>query len=75
MTSAPTDLDLLFTTDPRTHTDAQRRELIIELRRRRSVFHSEEAAKAAKPSKEKAPRPAVPVAPGLSPSEIDLNDL
>lgn len=42
----PDSLTALFSSDPLEHTDAQRAALITELRRRRSVFASEEAAKA-----------------------------
>lgn len=69
-----TDLDLLFSTDPRTLTDSQLRELISEEQRRRSVFHSEEAAKAAKPPKERAVR-VTPTTLAKPVADISLDDL
>ena len=51
---APDTLDALFLADPLELTDGQITGLITELRRRRSEFASQEAAKAAKPPRTKA---------------------
>lgn len=70
-----TDLDLLFLTDPRAHPPAAFRDLVIELQRRRSVFHSEEAVKAAKPPKDRAPPREASLLPSKPLSEITLDDI
>lgn len=54
LTAAPDSLDALFSADPLTLSDAQLDTLVAELRRRRSLFASEEAAKAAAGKKSRA---------------------
>lgn len=76
----PDALTLLFETGPLELSDAQVLSAIHELRRRRSVFQSEEAAKAMAPKKSRAKSEA-PVDAAASvlaskpTSEIDLDDL
>lgn len=53
----PASLTALFEADPSTLSDADLSTLILDLRRRRSAFLSEEAATAAKGKKAKPSRP------------------
>lgn len=81
MTDAlPTDsIALLFEADPTSLSDADLLTLIHELRRRRNVFLSEEAAASLKAKKTRAtPEPSTPAraaALDKPASEIDLEDL
>jgi hypothetical protein len=75
----PTSLDTLFLSDPMTLTDADILRTIGELRRRRSVFASEEAAASLKAKKAKtraAPTTDEAAATNDKPaSELSLDDL
>lgn len=74
----PDSLTALFSVDPLTHTEAQRRELYVELRRRRSVFASDEAAKALAGKKTRAPKgtdPGDPAKLDKPAGELSLDDL
>lgn len=85
MTDSPllaTDADALtrlFEADPTTITDAELTTLIVELRRRRNAFLSEEAAKSLAPKKARTKSDPIPasVAAALDKpvSELDLEDL
>lgn len=73
----PTSLNDLFRTDPTTLTDRQLDALVAELQRRRSLFASEEAAKAAAGRKAR-PKVTDPVSPSerdKPPADINLDDL
>ena len=70
MTDLPADpIAAMFDADPQSLTDAQFQALIHEVRRRRSVFASEEAAKALAPKRARS-RPEPSDAPP-SPSTLD----
>jgi hypothetical protein len=74
----PDSLTALFSSDPLTHTDAQLADLCRELRRRRSVFASEEAAKALSGKKARAPKgtdPSASASLDKPTSELNLGDL
>jgi hypothetical protein len=76
----PDALTKLFDADPLTLDDAQIMQLITELRRRRSVFASEEAAKTlagkSKRAKTEAPKDAEGAALADKPtSEVSLDDI
>lgn len=74
----PTDdtIAAVFASDPRELTDASLTVLITELRRRRSVFQSEEAAKALAPKKTRAkPTTNSPLLADKPVSEMTLADL
>lgn len=80
LTTASADsLDLYFSADPLTLDDKQFHTLVLELRRRRSVFASEEAAKAAagKSKRPKATAQSAPEAAALDKpvGEFSLDDL
>lgn len=76
---SPDSLTALFEADPLTLSDAQLDTLIAELRRRRSAFLAEEAAKALKPKRERASAQAqsATAAPTLDKptGELSLDDL
>lgn len=73
---SPDSLTALFLADPLTLTDAALTTLVREFRRRRSEFHSQEAATAAKGKKAKvAKAPADPAILDKPLTEIDLSDL
>lgn len=76
---SPDSLTALFEADPLTLSDTDLDTLIGELRRRRSAFLAEEAAKALKPKRERASAQAQPAsaAPSLDKptGEISLDDL
>lgn len=73
---SPDSLTALFLADPLTLTDAQLTTLVREFRRRRSEFHSLEAANAAKGKKAKvAKTPTDPAVLDKPATEIDLSDL
>lgn len=73
----PDSLTALFAADPLTLTDDSKRSMIIELRRRRSAFLAEEAAKSLKPKRERAApiKPSADSALGKPIGELDLDDL
>lgn len=73
----PDSLTALFSGDPTTKSDEDITALCAELRRRRSVFASEEAAKALKdkPKRAKATDPAAPALADKPSSELSLDDL
>lgn len=75
----PAALDTLFLSDPMTLSDADILRTVTELRRRRSVFASEEAAKslaAKKPKSRAAPTTDANAATVDKPaSEITMDDL
>lgn len=76
----PLSIDQIFEADPQTLTDVEFAALITELRRRRSAFAAEEAAKQAKgkAAKEpKAPKPSASTAAKLDKpaGELSLDDL
>lgn len=80
--TSPTAIDELFLADPLSLGDAQFDALITEMRRRRSAFASEEAAKAAKAAKGKsAKEPKAKVDASVAAvldkpiSELTLDDL
>jgi len=80
LSTDPDAVTKLFDADPLTLTDAQLLALITELRRRRSVFASEEAAKAlaGKAKRARGSNDASPEAAALADkptSEISLDDL
>lgn len=79
LTSSPSSIDDLFTADPITLTASDRLRLINELRRRRSLHLSDEAAKAAKGKKavtKSEPKPAaISAALDKPASELSLDDL
>jgi len=75
----PDSLTAIFTSDPLTLTDDQLHRAIIELRRRRNAFLSEEAAKAAA-GKAKRPKAQASSAEKAAlidkpPAELSLDDL
>lgn len=73
---SPDSLTALFLADPLTLTDVALTTLVREFRRRRSEFHSQEAATAAKGKKAKvAKTPAEPAILDKPLTEIDLADL
>lgn len=73
---SPDSLTALFLADPLTLTDAHLTTLVREFRRRRSEFHSQEAATAAKGKKAKVARaPTDPAILDKPLTEIDLADL
>lgn len=73
------DIEDIFASDPRVLTPDDHKRLVLELRRRRSIFASEEAAKQAqgKRGKPKAePKPAATAAALDKPnSELNYDDL
>lgn len=74
----PDSLTALFANDPLTHTQAELLDLCAELRRRRSVFASEEAVKALKPKAAKVKRgsePADAAKLDKPAGELSLDDL
>lgn len=75
----PSSIDLLFDTKPTDLTEAQLDQLVLELRRRRNAFASDEAAKQSKGKKATEPKPAVSVSTAAAldkPSgELTLDDL
>lgn len=75
----PDAIALLFEADPLPLSDADLMTLATELRRRRSIFASEEAVKALKPKKERVerlPTTASSAAEADKPvSEVSLEDL
>lgn len=77
----PDSLTILFapTTDPLTLTDAQISLAILELRRRRNVVASEEAAKALAPKKTRTKAPVLTsealAKTSVPASELSLDDL
>lgn len=79
LTTSPDALTLLFDADPTTLTDADLDALILELRRRRSVFASDEAAKAAAGRKARVKPTAASVAAPQTldrpVTELSLEDL
>lgn len=76
LTSAsPNSLTVIFESDPMTLTDSQILAGINELRRRRNVFASEEAAKALAPKRAKAKSEATSTPLDKPTSEISLDDL
>lgn len=72
-------LDLYFSADPLTLSDADHMRAIVELRRRRSEFASAEAAKSLLPKKARtrADTPSAPKAAALDKpaSELSLGDM
>jgi len=73
---SPDSLSALFLADPLTLDDTALTTLVREFRRRRSEFHSQEAATAAKGKKAKAAKtPASPEVLDKPLTEIDLSDL
>ena len=73
---SPDSLSALFLADPLTLSEADLTALVREFRRRRSEFHSQEAATAAKGKKAKvAKAPAAPEVLDKPLTEIDLSDL
>lgn len=77
---ASVSIEEIFAADPTTLTDAEFAALVAEVRRRRSVFHAEEAAKQAKGKKASAPKaPAMSAAETAKvdkpTSELDISDL
>ncbi len=79
LTASPDSITALFEADPLTLSGADLMRLILELRRRRNAFASEEAAKALKPkaTRTKASPEAVTRAPILDKpiTELGLDDL
>lgn len=78
MTALPSDaIALMFDADPATLTDSQFTALISELRRRRSAFASEEAAKSLAPKKSRTKVEPGTSAPALDKpiGEVSLDDL
>lgn len=78
-TASPDSLDLYFSDDPLTLSDSQLSTLVLELRRRRSAFAADEAAKAAagKSKRPKATAQSAPEAAALDKpvGELSLDDL
>lgn len=73
---SPDSLTALFLADPLTLTDAQLTVLVREFRRRRSEFHAQEAATAAKGKKAKPTKaPADPALLDKPLTEVNLSDL
>lgn len=73
---SPDSLSALFLADPFTLSDADLTSLVREFRRRRSEFHSQEAATAAKGKKTKPAKSTAPPEVLDKPlTEIDLSDL
>lgn len=76
LTSAsPDSLTVLFDSDPMTLTDSQILAAVTELRRRRNVFASEEAAKALAPKRTRAKAEPTSAPLDKPTSEIGLEDL
>ena len=76
LTSAsPDSLTVLFDSDPMTLTDSQILAAVTELRRRRNVFASEEAAKALAPKRTRAKAEPASTPLDKPTSEIGLEDL
>lgn len=77
--ASPDALTAMFEADPTSLSDAQLMVLVTELRRRRNVFTSEEAAKALKPkttrAKAEPQSAAASAALDIPPSELSLDDL
>lgn len=77
--ASPDSLSVIFSTDPLVLTDSQLHTAIIELRRRRNAFLSEEAAKQAKGKVARVkPLPQTSAASSNSdkpPAELSLDDL
>lgn len=76
LSTDPDALNRIFSTNPLDLTDDEILRGVVELRRRRNVFASEEAAKSLAPKKARTkPEPATSSAPLKPVSEIDLDDL
>lgn len=79
LSTSPDALSALFAADPVKLEDPELRALITELRRRRSAFRAEEAAKSLKPAakRAKAETQSAPAAAALDKptSEISLDDI
>jgi hypothetical protein len=77
LTASPDALTSLFLGDPLAKSEAEIAAGVLELRRRRSVFASEEAAKALS-ARPKRPKPDGSASPSLIDkpnSELDLGDI